>query len=372
MQNGLLDVTDYNKPTLLSHSPGYYTHNYLPFNYDPEATCPTWLWALGEYFQNEDGSPDTLVPNILHAWFKKIVFRNTSHQKIFGLLGRRRSGKGTIGRTLTRMLGTANVAPITVNLLCNAFGLQPLLNKQLAIMWDASVTGRASNTRTAVEVMKNISGEDTFTVNRKNQPLLTDVKLQLSLFVIANEVLDLRDSTGALAGRFTFLETTKSFYGHEDPTVEEKIATELPGIFNQVMAAPEGRLQEHPRSQRIQEEFEEISSPFLAFIHEWCDVSDHDAFIPKEIMWMYYSDWAKRNNHGEPCPQTFKPRFLGCHDAIYDYRPPILTDDDIYRLRDEYRLDRKSDRRVDLVGRPRCYKGIDLKQSIKKLWDVQV
>ena len=108
--------------------------------------------------------------------------------------------------------------------------------------------------------------------------------------MIANKVLDLRDSTRALASRFTFLETTKSFYGSENPEIENRIRQELPGIFNLVLKAPEGKVIEHPKSLILQREFEELSSPYAAFINDWCEIDD-DNFIPCDILWTFYCHW---------------------------------------------------------------------------------
>ncbi len=375
LENGLLDLRNAGNPVLHPHTRQFYTFNYLPYSYAPQAQCPTWDWALGQYFQNEDGSADELVPDILHSWMKKWLLRDTSHQKIFVLLGRRRSGKGTIGRVINRLIGENNIVPLTISAIAKNFGLQPLINKQLGIMWDASIGAKNSTTREAVEILKSISGEDRFTIDRKHKEQLANVKLPLSILMIANKMVDLRDSTGALAGRFTYLETTGSFYGGEDPTIEDKLCEELPGIFNRVIAAPQGRVMDHPNSSAIQQSFEELSSPYIAFINDWCDV-DPDNFIPADVLWAYYCQWAKRNNHHQPSPQKFKIEFHGAHDEIKkDYRPR-LNQEHIYQLQSEYGLDSGPadlDQDLDhglksglkITNRPYCYKGIDLKDEFK-------
>ncbi len=368
MKNGLLDVTNRKKPILRPHTPEFYTLNYMPFDYDPQATAPTWLWALSEYFQDEQGNPDQLVPDILHGWIKRFLLRNTSHHKIPCLIGHKRTGKGTIGRTIVRLIGPRNVTSITIAGLTKNFGLQPLLNKQLGIIWDASITSRNSDVMRSVEILKNISGEDGFNIDIKNREQVEVFKLQLNLMVIANEMLDLRDSTGALAGRWTFLETTKSFYGHENPSIETKIAGELSGILNLVLQAPEALI-EHPKSMIMKEEAEELSSPYIAFIHDWC-VIDQDVFIPVDVLWIYYCEWAKRTRHEPPSPQKFKVRFNGVHDAVKRCRP-MLNDDDIWSMKQEYSLDARPGPELNILKRPHSYKGIDIKSEWKNVWAVQ-
>jgi putative DNA primase/helicase len=259
------------------------------------------------------------------------------------------------------------VAPLTITQLTKNFGLQPLLNKWLAVMWDASIGSRNSNTAAAVETLKCISGEDSFTIDRKNRDQLSNIKLDLSILMIANKIVDLRDSTGALAGRFTFLETTGSFYGDEDPSIEAKLEAELPGILNDVIRAPEGRILEHPNSESMQKDFEELSSPYIAFVNEWCDLGS-DNFIPADILWAYYVDWAGRNNHYEPSPQKLKIEFAGAVDGVQkDYRPKLSYTENT-ALVEEYNLDPRPGPKMTLSMRPRCYRGIDLKEEVKTIW----
>ena len=53
------------------------------------------------------------------------------------LIGPTRSGKGTIARMLTALIGSGHVAGPTLASLGTNFGLSPLLGKPLAIISDA-------------------------------------------------------------------------------------------------------------------------------------------------------------------------------------------------------------------------------------------
>jgi phage/plasmid-associated DNA primase len=367
VQNGLLDISNPSKPVLHDFTDEFYTFNYLPVDYDPEATAPTWLWALGEYFQDDKKEPDTLVPPILHRWIFDFLTSDTSHHKIQAVIGRKRSGKSTIGRVIVKLLGRENISNMSIQSLSSAHGLQPLVNKQLGIMWDASITGRNSDNNKAVETLKSISGEDGIQVNPKGKAMIDLEKLPMGIMMFANEVQDLRDPSGALAGRFTFLKTTKSFYGNEDPSIEVKIGTELAGILNLVLNCPKGKRAEHPNSAIMQQEFLELSSPHTAFINEWCKI-DGDSFVPSDVLWLYYCLWCDGNQHHRPSKQKFKIAFNGVHDEVERYRPR-LNEEKIRGLRREYNLDQNLDpkNRIKIVleERPQCYSGIDIKESVK-------
>lgn len=56
------------------------------------------------------------------------------------IVGPKRSGKGTIARVLTRLIGNGNVSGPTTSSLAGPFGLQPLIGKTLAIVSDAGIS----------------------------------------------------------------------------------------------------------------------------------------------------------------------------------------------------------------------------------------
>jgi P4 family phage/plasmid primase-like protien len=362
MNNGLLDITDRMNPVLRPFNELFYTFNYLPFDYDPDRECPTIDASLGCYFRDENGNADTLAPPILHQMLKRIVTRDTSAQKIFALIGPRRSGKSTIGRLINKMVGAQNVASMTISSLAGSFGLQPLLNKSLGILWDASVSGSGAQVGAAVDALKGISGEDQVTVNRKNLPQLPDQLLKMNILMIANNMVDLKDPSGALAGRFNFLRTTHSFYGHEDPSIEIKMQDELPGLFNKALRAAEGALMEHPNGVLLQNEFLEASSPYHAFANTWC-VLNPKAVVPKEVLWMYYCEFCEQNNVKPVSPQKFKINFTGIGD-VQTYRP-AWSDPDLQAMNLDHNLDQTS---IILTKRTQCYRGIDIGDLRRGVW----
>ena len=60
--------------------------------------------------------------------FGYLLLPITHLQKMFMLIGPKRSGKGTITRVLSAVVGRSNVAGSTLGSLTTPFGLQPLLN----------------------------------------------------------------------------------------------------------------------------------------------------------------------------------------------------------------------------------------------------
>jgi len=369
VKNGLLDLSDMSKPVLKPFTRDFYTFNYLPVDYDPGKTAPVWSDKLLAYYFHDKstGQPDTIASDVLHSWIKRWLLRVTEPHRICALIGRRRSGKSTIGRVVCNLLGQQNVSAITIASLAGNHGLYGLMNKQLGIMWDASVTGRQGDIGKAVEIMKNISGQDNITVNPKNKDVIDLQSLRMNIFMIANKVADLKDSTGALASRFTFLHTTQSFFGHEDPSIEAYVMeNELPGILNLVLAAP-STIVEHPGSASLLDEFIEMSSPYTAFANECCSMEDPTSIIPTDLLWAYYKDWCIEYNQKVLPAHTFKVEFSSSLSGIEKARPR-LTQEEISGLNVEHCLDQRPGSRLKISDRPYCFTGIDIDESRKGVW----
>jgi hypothetical protein len=201
-------------PTMqhLAATPNYFAVNALDFDPDPSAPDPmTWHKFLHQLFEGDWQSLD-----LLKEWFGYCLTGDTSLQKMLLIVGPRRSGKGTIARVLTRLVGAINVCGPTTSSLAGAFGLQPLIGKSLAIVSDARFHGESI--QTVIERLLCISGEDTLTIDRKFLGSVT-MKLPTRFMFLTNEFPRLADASGALAGRFVVLKLTNSFFDKEEPRV---------------------------------------------------------------------------------------------------------------------------------------------------------
>jgi putative DNA primase/helicase len=177
--NGLVHV-----PTrkLYPHSPTYYAHHAVPFACDPAAPPPDrWHAFLRDLWADDD---ETI--NTLQEVFGYLLSGATNLQKMFLVVGPKRSGKGTIARVLTAMLGKHHVAGPTLAGLGTNFGLSPMIGKPVAIISDARL-GSGDATSVVTERLLSISGEDTLTVDRKYREPWTG-QLPSRLVILSNEL----------------------------------------------------------------------------------------------------------------------------------------------------------------------------------------
>lgn len=265
-ENGLLHLP---MLTLLPHTPAFFTYNALDFSFDANALEPQqWLGFLDQLWPADSEAIETL-----QEIFGYCLTADTRHQKAFLVVGPKRSGKGTIGRVLTRLVGADNtVAPTLAGLGMN-FGLAPLIGKRVAIISDARLGGHADQQAIA-ERLLSITGEDAITIDRKFMAAWTG-RLQTRFIVLSNELPRLADASGALASRFFVLVLTNSFYGREDQRLTDKLLTELPGILTWAIGGWR-RLTERghfpqPRSALdAVQQLEDLGSPIGAFLRERC------------------------------------------------------------------------------------------------------
>jgi putative DNA primase/helicase len=267
--NGLLHL-----PTrrLLPHTPSFFNLNALDYAYDPNAATPEHFLAFLRQLWPAD--PESIAT--LQQIFGYLLTSDTSQQKAFLFVGPKRSGKGTVGRVLARLVGQHNCAAPTLASLGERFGLASLIGKTIAIISDARLSGRADQ-QVIVERLLSITGEDGQTIDRKYNPCPWEGTLPTRFVVLTNELPKLGDSSGALASRFILLRMTESFYGREDHGLTDRLLTELPGILNWALDGwaelkRAGYFKQPASAQQAMEQLEDLASPVGAFVRERCDV----------------------------------------------------------------------------------------------------
>ena len=290
-QNGVLNLLT---RELLPHSPRLFTVNALPFDYDPKAKCPEWDKFIDSIWEGDAESAITL-----RQWMGYCLTNDTSMQKILLIQGDKRSGKGTIAKVITALLGERNVANPTMTDLGHRFGLEPLLEKLLAVIPDARMSNR-TDSAAIVERLLSISGEDKLVIERKNRPALPGVKLDTRIVILTNILPRLTDESGALASRFLPLSMPRSFLGQEDTHLIDKLLAELPGILNYALVGldilNETKSFHIPTaSQEIIDDFRKFTSPIKAFVEECCKL---DAVLNTDKDRLYDAWCSYRKSQG--------------------------------------------------------------------------
>lgn len=281
---------------LYPHTPRYYVHHSVPFAFDPQAAPPErWLRFLRQLWGDDMEMIETL-----QELFGYLISGDTKLQKIFLLVGPKRSGKSTIARVARAMLGRHNVEGPTLASLAQNFGLQALIGKSVAIISDARL-GSRTDSSIVTERLLSISGEDTLTVDRKHRDPWTG-QLPTRIVVLTNELPRLGDASGALASRFVVMTMTRSFYKRENPDLTRELCAELPEIFSWALDGLErlrdrGHFIQPAASEDAIRQLEDLASPIATFVRERCTVG---ANLSVETAELYEAYQLWRDDRGLP------------------------------------------------------------------------
>ncbi len=315
-RNKLVHIPSFvsNEEYAKNSTPRFFTMTSLDYDFDASPPEPKrWLAFLNQLWPNE---PDSIAT--IQQWFGYCLTFDTRQQKMLALIGPPRSGKGTLTRVLQRLVGEANFAGPTLASLATTFGLAPLVNKSLAVISDARLSGRADSS-IIVERLLSISGEDTLTIDRKHMPPIT-VKLPTRLVLVSNELPKLNDASNALASRMVIVPLKNSFLGHEDPDLWGKLQAEIPGIVLWAIHGwdelrKRGRFSEPASAASLRTDLKELSSPVSAFVQDKCVLAPGETVV-KQKLYESYCEWCRLNGHNHCSQSVFGRNLKAAHPEI--------------------------------------------------------
>jgi putative DNA primase/helicase len=294
-RNGLLHLpTD----VFTVNTPAFFCTNSIDYDYDPKAEDPTrWLEFLDQIWSNDPSAIMTL-----QRWFGYCLTSDARLQKGLLLIGPKRSGKGTIARVMSKALGQHNVAGISLNSLTGQFGLSSLVDKNLAIISDARLSGR-SDMAVIVERLLNIIGQDTQAIGRKWLETIYRT-LPTKIMMMTNELPRFNDASTALADRFIVLTMQNSFTDRIDPTLTDKLLTELPRILKWAIDGWKdlweiGRFQQPDSSEETVRELIGLTSPISMFIEDCCEIGNEFECDASEL-YQSWCDWCEDQGRNYP------------------------------------------------------------------------
>lgn len=283
----LADGTDY----LREATPNFFTTSAVDFSVDANAPkAELWESLLGQYWGDDEKSI-----RLLQEWFGYILTADTRYQKILMIVGPTRSGKGTMTKVMELLVGPDNACSPSLSDFRKNFGLASLIGKSIATVNDARIDGR-HDTSEIVEKLLNISGEDSVTIDRKNQSAVIG-KLSTRLTICSNEEQRFVDASGALANRMLILKMTKSFLDNEDATLLKRLSKELPGIFlwairGRKRLRERGRFDPPESSREAVREMADGGSPVRAFVRDCCRV-EAGLSVPKADLFDAFKTWCE-------------------------------------------------------------------------------
>ena len=144
---------------LKSHTPELFATYKLPYNFDPDADCPKWLDFLDYVLMGDDD-----LIKILQEFCGYLFTWHTGFHKFLILFGESGTGKSTITKVFTAVLGHENVSHVPLEVFGERFGLYPTIGKL------ANIVGEVGELDSVAEAkLKAFVGGDSMTFDRKNR-----------------------------------------------------------------------------------------------------------------------------------------------------------------------------------------------------------
>jgi putative DNA primase/helicase len=298
--NGLLHL-----PTgeLWDPTPAFFALSASDVIYNEQAIEPAqWLTFLDQLW-----GADLEAIETLQDWMGYCLSPDTSQQKILLMVGPRRSGKGTIARVLTAIVGRDSVHNPTLAGLQTQFGLQPLIGKPLAIISDARLSGKSDQAIIA-ERLLSISGEDGIAIDRKYGTAWNG-RLPTRFMILTNELPGIADSSGALVGRFIVLVLTQSFFDREDHDLANKLLAEKSAILNWALVGyrrlrARGHFIPPASAREAVADLHALGAPVQGFVNERCVIGS-GCTVPVELLYLTYRTWCETNGRNPTSKQMF-------------------------------------------------------------------
>lgn len=285
--NGLFDV---GTNTLHPHSNEFFSTGVLDYDYTPESACPHW-----EAFLESIWEGDAALKLQLQQYIGYLLVADYRHQRIGVLIGKGRSGKGTIARVLNALLGAYNTCSPSLSGLAKDDILDSMSGKNVAIISDAHSVSQQDRSK-VLENLKRISGNDAITYSRKYKGAQTET-FPARILMICNEMPSLIDNSNALAMRLLVFPFLKSFHGREDTALIERLLGELPGICNWAIEGLRNLYAAKvfsvaPSSNRRYQELMRELSPILHFVDERVIIDGNKTSSVKDL-YAAYNTWTQ-------------------------------------------------------------------------------
>ena len=295
------------------HSEAYMSSVQMGYDYDKEADCPKWKKFIDEIMAGRKAQIQ-----LIQEMMGYILFEDCKLQKCFFLMGDGANGKSVLLNVISAVFGEANVSNVEMSSLLEPFQRINLINSLVNISTETSSSVKGSES-----LFKQVVVGDTINGCYKNKNFI-NFKPRCVMISACNEYIKSRDTTTGFLRRICFIDFPCKFEGEKaDTDLENKLKTELPGIFNW---SYEGfkrlKQQRHFTETREQDEmmneFIQIMNPVAAFIEE-C-LNDREGKVDRVELYRLYTEWAKLAGHEAQSRTKFIQTF---RKTIKQIRPDI-------------------------------------------------
>lgn len=284
--NGLLRIDNLE---LEEFTPDYICKNKIPVCYNPNAKSEVTDKTL-----NKIACKDANLRRLIEEMIGYTLFRRNELGKSFILTGEGANGKSTVLDCIKNMIGSHNVASISLNELGQRFKTAELYGKMANIGDDISNSYIEDNS-----LFKKLVTGETVNVERKGKDPF-DFDNYSKLIFSANEIPRINDTSNGLMRRLIIVPFNAKFSPKDpdfDPYVKDKLmtteATEyllLLGIQGLKRILANRKFTEVSSVEDELKEYEKVNNPVIAFLEEFKVENE-----PTNAVYLKYTTWCIDN-----------------------------------------------------------------------------
>ena len=302
LKNGIYDIAE---GKLEEYTPNLFFFNKIPINYDITKKCQNIITFLTQIMNKDD------VP-IVQEMFGYLLLKDYRFPKALMLTGVGRNGKGRLIELIKQFVGLDNCSGIDLQTLSdNDFAESHLFKKLANLAGDLSSHDLKKSGK-----LKNLTGEDYVTANRKNKTMISFVNYAKLIFA-CNELPRSNDDSEAYFSRWIIIEFPYRFYSIDeiekmkldgeyidnvkvaDRQIIKKITNdnEMSGLFNWALEGlkrlfENGGFSNSKSVSNIKKMYIRKSDSLRAFIMDYI-IEEYNEWIPKTMFKMKYAKYCK-------------------------------------------------------------------------------
>ena len=291
-KNGILNLDDM---TFVQHTSNYGFRYVLDYDYDPEAECPKFDKFMDEITLKRQELKNILLEYAGYA-FSSMDYK---YHKCLILEGEGSNGKSTFVNVLKHLAGQHAYSSLRLNELSSPQNRYDLIGKIFNLAEETPKKGLADSS-----IFKILTSGGAFTVKQLYKQPYTVNANRCKMIMSANDLPDLSDFSDGLFRRLLVVPFQARFIEgkNADPDIENKLTTELAGIFNRViegyhrLSKGGGFSRSEIVKERIQEYRIEQDTVAQWFYDEVDVVEDHNAFKTSRELYTSYVNYLKPIN----------------------------------------------------------------------------
>lgn len=281
LMNGTLEICKDGRVTLREHNREDYLTYVLDYVFDPQAECPRFHDYLDHVL------PDAEVQQFVSEFIGYCFTKGIKAEKMLVLLGAGSNGKSVLLEVIERLFGVYNVSNISLSDLTN----DP--ERRTGIEGKMVNISHESDRGVQPDVLKTLVSGEPIMVRKLyvGSYRITDYAKLITSF----NQLPKAENTGGFYRRFAIVEFNVTIADEEaDIDLPNKLATELPGILNWVIAGlrsflAKGRLVLPEASMKSLSHYKLLSDNVRLFLNECCQMDSSLTTAGSELYKAYRS-----------------------------------------------------------------------------------